>query len=70
MKWEYTTLKLDPFRRGFLGSSEYEFNEAKLDRMMNNLGNDSWELVSSFSTNKTFDETIEKIYVFKRPIQS
>ena len=42
-------------------------DEVKLDRLMNDLGNENWELVAAFSTNQGFGDTKDAVLIFKRP---
>lgn len=62
-KWEYKTIKLET--KGFLGGilelDEFEYK-------LNNLGQQGWELVSSFTTNQGQGYTREVIGIFKRLI--
>ncbi|UCG56426.1 MAG: DUF4177 domain-containing protein [Phycisphaerales bacterium] len=62
MGWEYKTIKLAT--SGFLGG---KFDEQKLDSLMNDLGQQGWELVTGFDTNKSYGETRDVVLVFKRP---
>ncbi|MBI9073050.1 MAG: DUF4177 domain-containing protein [Melioribacteraceae bacterium] len=61
MKWEYKTLKLAA--SGFLGG---KFDEKELDEFMNQLGQQGWELVSSFDTNQSHGSTRDIVVIFKR----
>lgn len=62
MQWQYRTIRLAP--KGFLGA---ELDETALDDFMNTLGNEGWELVTAFDTNRTYGETRDVVAVFKRP---
>ena len=62
MRWQYKTIKLAT--SGFLGG---KFDEQKLDSFMNELGQQGWELVTGFDTNKAYGETRDVVVVFKRP---
>lgn len=61
MKWEYKTIKLAT--TGFSGG---KLDEHKLDEYMNQLGEQGWELVSAFDTNKGSGESRDIVAVFKR----
>lgn len=61
MKWEYKTIKLAT--KGFLGG---KFDENQLDEYMNQLGQEGWELVTSFDTNKSYGETRDIVVIFKK----
>ncbi|MHC4519639.1 MAG: DUF4177 domain-containing protein [Planctomycetota bacterium] len=63
MQWEYKTIKLGA--TGFLGG---KFDEDQLDRYMNELGSQGWELVAGFDTNKSYGETRDVVVIFKRPV--
>jgi len=61
MKWEYKTIKLAT--KGFTGG---KFDETKLDKLLNELGSQGWELVSAFDTNQGYGETRDVVVIFKR----
>ena len=63
MKWEYRTVKLST--QGFWSGGELD--EAALDAAMNDIGEEGWELVSAFGTNKGFGESRDVVVIFKRP---
>ena len=63
MRWEYKTVKLAT--TGFLGG---KFDAEQLDRYMNELGSQGWELVTGFDTNKSYGETRDVVVIFKRPL--
>ena len=62
MKWEYLTLTLEG--RGWLAAGK--FDEQKFANRLNQLGEESWELVSCFDTNISGD-TRYIVAVLKRP---
>ena len=62
MKWEYQTIKLRA--TGWLGG---KFEEAQLDRTMNELGAQGWELGAAFDTNEAYGSTRDVVIIFKRP---
>ena len=62
MKWEYQTLKLRA--TGLMGG---KFDAAQLDRAMNDLGQQGWELVTAFDTNEAYGSTRDVVVLFKRP---
>lgn len=59
--WEYLSLKLET--KGFLGG---KFDTQELDSQLNRLGEEGWELVSCFATNKGYGESRYVIAVLKR----
>ena len=60
-KWEYKTIKVKT--KGFAGGIlELEEFEEKLNR----LGQEGWELVSSFTTSQGSGSSREVIAIFKR----
>lgn len=61
MRWEYKTLKLRA--TGWLGG---KFDEAELDRAMNELGAQGWELSAAFDTNESGGNTRDVVIIFKR----
>ncbi len=61
-KWEYKTIKLET-TGWFVGGN---LNEKKLDEHMNMLGEEGWELMSAFDTNKSFGESRDVVAIFKR----
>ncbi|WP_341479397.1 DUF4177 domain-containing protein [Clostridium gasigenes] len=60
-KWEYVSIKVETkgFQGGILEIEDF-------DSEINKLGEEGWELVSCFSTNKGYGESREIISVFKR----
>lgn len=62
MKWEYQTLMLRA--TGLMGG---KFDAAQLDRAMNDLGQQGWELVTAFDTNEAYGSTRDVVVLFKRP---
>jgi len=62
MKWEYKTVRLRA--TGWLG---VKFDEAQLDRTMNELGAQGWELGAAFDTNQIIGNTRNVVIIFKRP---
>ena len=63
MTWEYRTIKLAA-ERSFVGG---EVDVTKLDQMMNDVGQDGWELVAAFGTNQGYGQTKDAVLIFKRP---
>ncbi len=61
-KWEYKTVKLETggWWGGVLDTDQF-------DGMLNQLGQEGWELVTAFDTNKTQGVTRDAVAVFKRP---
>lgn len=62
MKWEYKTLKLQP--KGLMGG---KVDKAQLDRTMNELGAQGWELAAAFDTDVAGGGTKDVVVIFKRP---
>ncbi len=62
MLWEYNTAKLK--LRGFLGG---KINQADLDNVLEEAGNQGWELVSIVASNLYQGRTQDAAMVFKRP---
>ncbi len=60
-KWEYKTIKVE--LKGFLGGI---LKTEDFDYELNKLGEQGWELVSSFSTNAAEGYSRDAIAVFKR----
>ncbi len=60
-KWEYKTVKFKTkgFGGGILDSEKY-------NEQLNKLGDDGWELISSFTTNQMEGITREVIAVLKK----
>jgi hypothetical protein len=61
MKWEYKTIKLEA--SGIMGG---KLDEKKLDAMMNELGEQGWEISAAFYTNMQAGTTRDAIIIFKR----
>ena len=49
---------------GLLGG---KLDEAQLDRAMNELGQQGWELTTAFDTNEAYGSTRDVVVLFKRP---
>ncbi len=63
MVWEYKTITLAA--TGFwLGGN---IDKLQLDQMMNELGQQGWELAAAVDTNKVYGETKDIVVIFKRP---
>lgn len=60
-KYEYKTLTHDT--KGLWGGS---VDADKFQNELNDLGNDGWELVSSFSTTQSYGSSKSIICIFKR----
>ncbi len=61
MKWEYKTLKLQP--KGLMGG---KVDEVQLDRTINELGAQGWELAAAFDTDVAGGGTRDMVIIFKR----
>ena len=66
MKWEYRTLLWDA-RKGLLGG---KIDREQLDRQLNVLGEEGWELVSAPPTTLEGGSTRDIVLIFKRPVGS
>lgn len=66
MQWEYKTVKVSA--KGWFVGGQLDADE--LERHLNDLGDDRWELVSILSTTMTYGATREIAAVFKRPRQT
>jgi hypothetical protein len=64
MKWEYRTIKTDT--KGFAGG---KFDQQEFEQLMNELGQQGWELVSAFDTNQTHGASRHVVAILKRPIE-
>ena len=62
MKWEYKTMKL-----GTTGLMGGKVDDTKLDRTMNELGAQGWELGAAFDTDVAGGGTRDVVVIFKRP---
>ena len=62
IEWEYKAVKLR--LRGFLGG---KIDQEELERTMNEIGADGWELVSALSTALYQGRTQDAALIFKRP---
>jgi hypothetical protein len=65
MKWEYKTIKVDS-KKTFGG---VKFDENTFDNILNELGQQGWELVSAVSVNQGWGESKHIVGILKRPIQ-
>ncbi|MFK7970268.1 MAG: DUF4177 domain-containing protein [Bacteroidia bacterium] len=62
-QFEYLTLRVR--ERGFIGK---RVNPKKLNKSLNELGQEGWELSSSFETHEDDGETKDVFLIFKRPL--
>ena len=60
-KWEYKTIKVDT--KGMLGGI---LDTTAFDSLLNQLGDDGWELVGAFDTNQSYGASREAVAIFKR----
>jgi hypothetical protein len=61
MQWEYRTIKLEA--AGLMGG---KLDTSRLDDMMNELGNQGWELAAAFDTNMQAGTTRDAVVIFKK----
>ena len=61
MKWEYKTIKVRV--SGLFGA---KLHEAGLDAMMNELGEEGWELSAALNTTGMYGGTVDVVVIFKR----
>ena len=66
MKWEYVTLKMKTISSHFAGGM---VDTNKLERKMNDMGRDGWELATTFTTNIGAGTTNDVFAIFKRPLE-
>ena len=62
MRWQYHTLKIHP--GGFWGG---KVDSDQLGSTLNQLGQQGWELCTSFETNTGQGASAEVVLIFKRP---
>ncbi|MBN1593065.1 MAG: DUF4177 domain-containing protein [Candidatus Coatesbacteria bacterium] len=63
MKWEYKTIQMGA--GGLIGG---RISTDKLEALMNSLGSEGWELVTSFATSFGAGMTRDAVLIFKRKI--
>jgi hypothetical protein len=72
MKWEYKTIKLP--RGNFLSAASANFELTALDKFINQLGQQGWELISAeaLEVHDVFEGHHTQVVVlfFKRPLMS
>ena len=61
MIWEYKTIKLAA--TGLVGG---KINELQLDQIMNDLGQQGWELAAALDTSEAYGNTKDVVVIFKR----
>jgi hypothetical protein len=62
MRWEYKSVQMET--KGLWGG---KVEGSELDRIMNELGEIGWELVSAFDTNEAYGRSRSIVLLFKRP---
>jgi hypothetical protein len=65
MRWQYKLLKLSPEPDGIFNQASLD--EDELDRNLNELGWDGWELSGVVQNNRGHGATRDIVLVFKRP---
>ena len=60
-KFEYKVISYDT--KGFFGGN---VDTGELEKRLNKLGNDGWEMVSSASTNQSYGSSKSLVFIFKR----
>jgi len=60
-QFEYKTIFTDA--KGFFGG---KIDQGSMDRQLNQLGDQGWELISTFSSNQSYGSTRWIVSVFKR----
>ncbi len=63
-KWSYKVIEFDS--KGFVGG---KVNSRNIEDRLNELGNQGWALVSSFTTNQAYGQTNKIVFTFKREIE-
>jgi hypothetical protein len=61
MRWQYKTIKLAT--TGLMGG---KLDAGELDRQLNELGRDGWELMTVFDTNQGSGQSRDVVAVLKR----
>lgn len=61
MKWQYKTLRYTT------SGMRVDFDEKELEKTMNQLGGEQWELVTALDTNVIQGQTKELVFIFKKP---
>ena len=64
-RWEYTTSMMRP--KGWQAMVGVKLDAEAFNDHLNRLGEEGWELVSVFDTNRADGDTKEVVAVFKRP---
>jgi Domain of unknown function (DUF4177) len=64
MKWEYKTVKVGKF-----GNLNPKFDEDEMNMFINNLGQEGWEFVSSYTVSE-LGTTLYVVLIFKRLLVS
>jgi len=62
-KWEYKTIKLNA-NKGFMGGKT---NVDEINMRLNELGDDKWELATSFTTQMGYGSSRDVILILKKP---
>ncbi len=65
MKWKYKTIKFAP-KGWFTGG---RVDERQLDDLMNELGQDGWELVSGFNVTQAYGSSKSIVFIFKKIVE-
>lgn len=63
MKWEYNVMS---FQTKGLWKGEVEVHEKELQASLNEFGDDGWELITMFDSNKIYGQTQDIFAIFKR----
>jgi hypothetical protein len=61
MKWEYKVITMKT--QGYMGGA---VDTVELEKALNSLGEEGWELACACDTNATFGRTGEMVVLFKR----
>jgi hypothetical protein len=65
-RWQYELLGFTPESGGFF--TESRINEEEMERALNELGWDGWELAGVVETNHFDGDTQDVLLLFKRPL--
>jgi len=68
MRWEYRTLTFGASSGYWPFAAGGDIPDDKITAALNRLGQDEWELVSSFDTHDVRGQTRVVVCIFKRPI--
>ncbi|MCT7905205.1 Uncharacterised protein [Candidatus Ornithobacterium hominis] len=65
-KFEYKTYAFDTINASKTINDSVNFNTESLEPILNQFGNEGWELVSSTRSHSTSGQTVKILLIFKR----